>query len=1057
MLAALSLTICSCKPEVLEEERQLSIVSPAGEAVTVPPEGDDFTIEIQSNLSWSISAVSGGEAVKWIAFDMNKGTGNATVTATVSKGTVEARSASVIVKSMDGKLEKSITVNQGASDGPAEAEGYSFPAYDIFENVSDADLTLGLKNATLEGASCTFEKGASITMEGAGAAATLNTKNYYQVNAQFTGWGAGDAGAIVMTVPTKEALSGNYRMFWGWTSTKESTWAVSISNNGTDWTSTGNTMTMASGSRFNRDLFFNIPEASAVPAGGTLHIRLELQSELTAEDDVQFCTGFLLTRAAVGGESLPVTDRTLYSCDFNAVNIGCPYDMPLGYLRSSSVAFDPAAYGYYGMSKTGTVAGEWGTVRIGSASGAASLTFPALGDTKLGDGTADVKVSFKAVIYQAATVLSENQGKASCQIGVSIAEGDGTVENGLITDIENWESFTERSVTVKGISKNTRINIGIQGGEGDRRFYLDDVIVEAVSDIVVPSEIAKTLTEVLGMPDGTLSESVKTTVTVVSDNSGANMPAGMAAVTDGTSYAAVMMQDASSLTSGSKLVISLSGAKKSGKVIEIESSMIKESEEGTAPAPAKIKISEIEKNEYSLVTVDNIQAADSFVGKALSGDILMEDGEKATGTMAVQAGASFAGGVIPAESGSVTGVVFDGKLYPRTASDISLVLDRMGQGAPEAFKTIFCTYENSTSASGTTADVQNVTVSGQTATFTNGATIEKVGGSPDATMSFMQGKDTFYNVYLRSNGWTEGTHYVLSCPAEEEISGKVAVTFSLNAKAKTEAIQLWEIMWSNDGQTWNATEYTWNTANNTDALASAARNTFTAQTTTSKGITRTEFTIPSASKINAGGRLYIKLAPKEKSITDAATDVQIGMGFVVADGDYVNTDEPSGAILFNGFSECTAGTDYMLGAGMRYLGNVSTPEYVKDGWTVKNGSCRIGYTMYGTASSGDHGITTPALASLGGTKDVTLTFKCCLYMPSTLKGASDDICVKVAEGSGEAGEIVWDSELSSDYYIWHTATVTIKGAAADTRLFIGAGAGNATGDRRFFLDDICIQ
>lgn len=1054
-LTAFFLAICSCKPEVLEEEHLLSIVSPSEETVTIPAEGGEFTIEIRSNLSWSVSAMSDGAAVKWITFDKSKGTADAVVTATVSKGTVEERSATVFIRSLDEKLEKSITVLQGASDGPPEAEGYSFPAYDIFENVSDSDLTLGLKNAVLEGAGCIFEKGASLTMGGATSTVTLNSPNYYQINARFDGWGADDASEIVMKIPSKEALAGDYRMFWGWTSSTESSWSIAVGNNGTDYVETGITLSMSSGSRFNRDVFFTIPQSAAVPAGGTLYIRLKLQSTLGADDYVQFCTGFLLTKATVEGAELPITDKTLYSCDFNAVNIGCPYDMPLGYLRSSSVAFDPAAYGYDGMSKTGTVAGEWGSVRIGSASGAASLTLPALGTAKLGEGTADVKVSFKAVLYQAATILSETQGKASCQIGVSVAEGDGTVENGTITDIENWESFTEKSVVVKGVSKNTRINIGIAGGSGDRRFYLDDIIIDAISEIVVPSETAKTLTEVLEMADGTISESIKTTVTVISDHSGGNMPSDLAAITDGTSYGALKIQNASSLAAGSQLTISLSGAKKAGKVLEIESAMIKETETGSVPAPAKVKINELDKNEYKLVVVDNIQATDSFVGKTYVGDILMEDGEKATGTMSVLEGASFASGVIPANSGSVTGIVIGGKIYPRTASDINLILDRMGQGAPEAFKTIFCTYENSTATSGTTADVQNVTISGMTATFTNGGSIEKIGGT-EGTMSFAQAKDSFYNVYLTSTGWdAEGTHYVLSCPTEEEISGKVAVTFSLNGK--TEVQQTWKIWWSNDGQNWKETEYTWNTVNNTDEKASAAKNTFTGQSTTSKGITRTEFTIPAASKISAGGKLYIKLEP-EKTIATASTAVQIGMGFVVADGDYVNTDEPAGAILFNNFAECLAGTDYMLGAELRYFGNVATPTYEKDGWTVKNGSERIGYTMYGTASSGDHGITTPALTSISGTKDVTVTFKCCLYMPSTLKSASDDVCVKVAEGSGEVGELTWDTELASDYYVWHTATVTIKGASTDTRIFIGAGAGKVTsGDRRFFLDDICVK
>ena len=147
----------------------------------------------------------------------------------------------------------------------------------------------------------------------------------------------------------------------------------------------------------------------------------------------------------------------------------------------------------------------------------------------------------------------------------------------------------------------------------------------------------------------------------------------------------------------------------------------------------------------------------------------------------------------------------------------------------------------------------------------------------------------------------------------------------------------------------------------------------------------------------------------------------------------------------------------MLGSEVRYFGNVTTPAYSKDGWTVVSGFSRTGYSMFGTASSGNHGVTTPEIGGLNGKSDVTVSFKCCLYMPSSYVGAKDDICVKVAAGEGTAGELVWDSAPESDYYGWHTATVKISGVSSATRIFIGAGAGKSEGDRRFFLDDIVVK
>lgn len=1048
------LLLSGCQQEELPEERVLSLETPAYETVSVPGEGGEIAVNVRSNLQWTVAAEEDGASAKWITFSKTSGTGDAVVTAMVAKGRSVPRSATVYVMSRDETITCSFIVNQEASDNTgAGTDGYSIPAYSIFRNVDDANVALGIENAVVEGAACIFDDGASLTMSGENASAAFQQPSYYQINAEFRGWGTEDASDIVMAIPVKDELSGDCRMFWGWTSGSASRWNVSVSADGENYIDTGETVSMSTSSRFNRTVFFTVP--GTVPAGGTLYLKLTLASELTSDDYVRFCTGFLLTRSRPDETVLPSGDKVLYTCDFNNVTDGCPYDLPLGYLRSSSVAFDPAAFGYDGMSKSGTVAGEWGTVRIGSGSAVASLTFPALSDVKLGDGTADVKVSFKATLYQSADYMTATEGKASCRIAVSVAEGEGIVEDGAITDIANWSTFEERSVTIKGVSKNTRIRIGIEGGEGDRRFYLDDVVVEAISDIAVPSVTSKTLTEVLSFDSGTITGSWKTTVTVVSDPSGGNIPQGKAIVTDGTSYAALAISNAASLNPGTAITIKLTGASFDKDKVELTVSpdMVIETEQGSVPSAVTVVPSQLKDCEYHFVELKNVQAADAFVGKTFSSEVTMEDADGDLFALYVYPSAGFAGESIPEYSGSVKGIVMDGKLYPRTLSDINLVLDRLGGTAAKAFAPVFCTYEFTPGSE--IPQIKNATISGSSVIFDNGGMIEKIGGT-EGEMAFAQGsKTTPHNVYMYSTGWNaEGTFYRFTCPVAEAVSGRVAVTFSLNGKG--EVLKQWNIFWSADGESWTPTEYTWNTENNTDALAAAAKNTFTALNTTSKGITRTEFTVPAGSRIEAGGKLYIKIVP-ENTISDASTLVQIGMGFVVAPGDIENTKEPEGALAFNNFSECVAGTDYMLGPELRYFGNVSTPGYEQAGWTVVNGSCRTGYTMYGTASSGNHGITTPALSGISGTADVTVTFKCCLYMPSTLVGAKDDICVKVAEGDGTAGELVWDSEPESDYYGWHTATVRISGATSSTKIFIGAGAGKATGDRRFFLDDIIVK
>lgn len=1055
-LAIMSSIMHGCVEEKTAEARYLELESPSTQVITVPGEGGGFDLVVHSNLQWTVSAEADGATARWISFSSSSGIGDDTVTATVLKGSYDPRSAVVTVVSKDETISYSITVNQESTGEEPSAEGYSLPAYSILKNVSDNDVSLGIANANVEGGACRFADGASFTMFGDEATAVFYAAGYYQLNARFTGWGGAGEEGIVAAIPVKESLSGDLRMFWGWTSSPASDWKVSVSADGENYTDTGAKISMSTGSRFNRTIFFSVPET--IPAGGTLYLKLTPETSLGKDGYAQLCNGFLLTRSTPDPSNLPSGDKILYACDFNNVVDGCPYDLPLGYLRSSSVAFDPSAVGYDGMSKSGTVVGEWGSVRIGSASGVGGLIFPALSDAKLGNGTADVRVSFKTVLYQSADYLTDTEGKASCRIKVSVAEGEGTVEGDVITEGVNWESFVEKSVVIRGVNKDTRIKIASEGGSGDRRFYLDDVVVEAISDIEIPSETPKTLTEVLGGESGTISESIKTTVTVVSDPSGANLPENTAIITDGTSYAALNISSASSLAAGKKITLKLKGASldKASATITASADMITETEDGTAPAAESVTLARIPSYEYHLVEVKNIQATDAFVGKTFSGEVTMEDSGKATFGLYFYPSANFAGGKIPDYSGSVKGIVIGGKVCPRTAADINLVLDRIGGGVEtKAFTPVFCTYDFTPGT--TTPNIRNATISGASVVFDNGGRIEKVGGT-EGDMAFAQGSaSTPHNVYAYSTGWdAEGTYYRLSAQMKDEVSGRVAVTFSLNSGTK-EVQQEWRIFWGTDGENWTETEYTYNYVNNTNDLSTAARNKFIAQSTTSKGITRTEFTVPASRKIAAGERLYIKLLPA-KTITAASAKVQLGFGFFVAPGDIANTAEPAGALAFNNFSECVAGSDYMLGSEVRYFGNCSTPSYSKDGWIVANGSSRVGYTMYGTASSGDHGITTPALSGISGAADVTVTFKCCLYMPSTFVGAKDDICVKVAAGEGTVGELTWDTEPEADYYSWHTATVKISGATAATRIFIGAGAGKvSSGDRRFFLDDIIVK
>ena len=112
-----------------------------------------------------------------------------------------------------------------------------------------------------------------------------------------------------------------------------------------------------------------------------------------------------------------------------------------------------------------------------------------------------------------------------------------------------------------------------------------------------------------------------------------------------------------------------------------------------------------------------------------------------------------------------------------------------------------------------------------------------------------------------------------------------------------------------------------------------------------------------------------------------------------------------------------------------------------------------------SAASGSNYMISPVLDMLKAPTDITLTFKAApsWYVDGAKGHTMNAINIGVdVVGSGQVGEIVWDTPLESAPYDWHTATVKIKGASSDTQLNIGvldAAASNA----RFYIDDIIIS
>ncbi len=115
LAAALFLLAVSCEKPVEQTVAPYLDAVPEAYAETALGEGDGFLISVRSNVPWTLSAVdAGGNPVDWIRFDATSGNGDADILGIVLRGDRETdRSCTIVLRSEDGKLEKTFVMKQG--------------------------------------------------------------------------------------------------------------------------------------------------------------------------------------------------------------------------------------------------------------------------------------------------------------------------------------------------------------------------------------------------------------------------------------------------------------------------------------------------------------------------------------------------------------------------------------------------------------------------------------------------------------------------------------------------------------------------------------------------------------------------------------------------------------------------------------------------------------------------------------------------------------------------------------------------------------------------------
>jgi hypothetical protein len=222
-------------------------VSPTTLAFAPAGESNPFTIN--SNTTWTASSNA-----DWCTIDQTSGDGNATITVTAAENPGAARQATITIQTTDGRVSRTVTVNQG--NVPPE----NMLAEWIFTNATNLNATTG---------SGTISKTATGAISFTSASRTI----------WCGGWDGEPGKAWVLTIPLSRDVSGTVNVsFIGFgTATSPRDWILQASSDGTTWidgdtytleTTPNNVPTAAN------DVSVNVTLPTALTSGETLYLRL---------------------------------------------------------------------------------------------------------------------------------------------------------------------------------------------------------------------------------------------------------------------------------------------------------------------------------------------------------------------------------------------------------------------------------------------------------------------------------------------------------------------------------------------------------------------------------------------------------------------------------------------------------------------------------------------------------------------------------------------------------------------------------------------------------------
>ena len=673
----------------------------------------------------------------------------------------------------------------------------------------------------------------------------------------------------------------------------------------------------------------------------------------------------------------------------------------------------------------------------------------------LGEGDAIV-ISIKTNL--AWTISTEYSGADKDWIIFEKTEGEGDAD--VFGIILRGNQGSNRNCTITVATKNGAKSVDLKVEQGK---FVPKIIELSLSDVIST-----------GSADGPkpLLDYSQIDVTIVTPAGAENCLAedDCVIITDGNNFAKARIPDAKTLKAGDKVKLDLTEGtvtKESagGTFIDVKQKPISKTEGVLDIKPSYIASTSVSGYAYALVKVGGCQAPDAKVGKTWgSGTVTMDMVENEVGTVdvLVDSKASFASEVIPGTCGTVTGIVVDGKVRPRSAADLGeLTNARSKKYEVSDFR--IKSIVNMFKYGGVNLMFDNLDQEG-----TNKVNFKDVAGwshagssismNTSTKIAYVAAAATPFQSCFTTIGWEVGNSYWLfEVTLEEKTWGDLEFGVSFSHGTAGNLPWEYEVTWSSDGTNFKPVDELYCHASNEIVRGNVINQKVTAHADSRYCAV---FNIPEANALGSGDKLYLKCAlVKATKCTTALTD-RMNCGFYLASASK-NDPAPQydNILAAENFDNCRFGVSPVVGFPLDYLMAWSTVgNYpARNGWTVSGakGSMRC-ILLYQDGAA----VYSPKLSKLTSNSDVTVTFKACLFTSQTRDNslASSDKRNKTENikvtttGGGTVGDIEWDTDPETDYYSWHTATVRIKNATPETSVAINGSATNGS----FFVKDIMI-